>query len=134
MQGEKLARHYAAADLFVFPSTTDTFGLVLLEACAAGLRIASYPADGPADIFADAKARDFAVLDCDLARAVGRALALPDKPDVPRAFAEAFSWRACTRQFYGHLQAPTPKALKRIARIRNWLSRWWQHTLALGFK
>ena len=48
--GEALARSYAAADLFVFPSTTDTFGLVLLEACASGLRIAAYPAPGPLDI------------------------------------------------------------------------------------
>jgi glycosyltransferase involved in cell wall biosynthesis len=104
--GEDLARHYAAADLFVFPSTTDTFGLVLLEACAAGLRIAAKPAPGPADIFADAAAKDFVALDWDLGRAVAAALRLPDTPDAPRAFAKRFSWEACTRQFLAHLQTP----------------------------
>ncbi|HEU0118460.1 MAG TPA: glycosyltransferase family 1 protein [Alphaproteobacteria bacterium] len=134
MEGETLARHYAASDLFVFPSTTDTFGLVLLEACAAGLRIASYPAPGPVDIFAKEAAQSFAVLDSDLEQAVNRALALPDATEAPRRFAETFSWQACTGQFFNHLQAPTPKAVKRITRLRNWLSRWWQHALALQFK
>jgi glycosyltransferase involved in cell wall biosynthesis len=132
--GEELARHYAAADLFVFPSTTDTFGLVLLEACAAGLRVASYPAPGPVDVFANPAARRFAALDADLGRAVAAALALPDDAEAPRRFAGGFSWAACTRQFFEHLQAPTPKAVKRITRLRNWLSRWWQHALALLFK
>lgn len=134
MSGEALGRHYAAADLFVFPSTTDTFGLVLLEACAAGLRIASYPAPGPVDVFAEETTRRFAVLDSDLEQAVTRALALPDDPSLPRRFAEGFSWEACTREFLDHLQAPTPEAIKRIARLRNWLSRWWPHALALMFK
>jgi glycosyltransferase involved in cell wall biosynthesis len=102
--GDDLARHYAAADLFVFPSLTDTFGLVLLEACAAGLRIAACPASGASDIFADAKTRSFAVLDMDLRAAVEGALKLPDRPDIPRAFALGFSWTACTQQFIGHLR------------------------------
>jgi glycosyltransferase involved in cell wall biosynthesis len=106
MQGEPLARHYAAADLFVFPSLTDTFGLVLLEACAAGLRIACSPAPGPVDIFADPACAAFAVLDPDLQQAVTRALALPDCPDAPRAFAARFSWATCTQQFLAHLQTP----------------------------
>ncbi|HUY67756.1 MAG TPA: glycosyltransferase family 1 protein [Alphaproteobacteria bacterium] len=131
---EDLARHYAAADLFVFPSTTDTFGLVLLEACAAGLRIAGYPAPGPVDLFVDPAARTFAALDTDLNRAVAAALALPDNPEAPRGFAMAFSWQASSRQFFAHLQAPTPLAIKRIARLRVWLSRWWQHALTLAFK
>jgi glycosyltransferase involved in cell wall biosynthesis len=131
---EDLARRYAAADLFVFPSMTDTFGLVLLEACAAGLRIASYPAPGPIDVFAHPKTHHFAVLDPNLGRAIEKALGLPDDPDVPRAFASGFSWGVCSQQFYQHLQAPTPKAIKRITRLRNWLSRWWQHALALLFK
>ena len=59
LSGEKLAGHYAAADLFEFPSIADTFGLVLLEACAAGLRVAAMPAPGPSDIFADDTAKDF---------------------------------------------------------------------------
>ena len=97
-----LARHYAAADLFVFPSTTDTFGLVLVEAAAAGLRIASKPAPGPVDIFADPSTRRFAVLNEDLQMAVMQALELPDNPDVPRAFAKRFSWKACTEAFLKH--------------------------------
>jgi glycosyltransferase involved in cell wall biosynthesis len=105
--GETLARHYAAADLFVFPSTTETFGMVLLEACAAGLRIASYPSPGPSDIFADPATRRFAVLDKDLQKAVDQALALPDNPEAPRRFAEGFSWKACTEQFCRHLRAET---------------------------
>jgi glycosyltransferase involved in cell wall biosynthesis len=134
VEGEQLGRHYAAADLFVFPSTTDTFGLVLLEACAAGLRIASYPAPGPADIFADAATRGFAVLDSDLEQAVQKALALPDTPALPRHFAEHFSWQACSQQFFNHLQAPTPLAIRRLNRLRNGLNRWRQQVLALCWK
>lgn len=134
MEGEELARHYAAADLFVFPSTTDTFGLVLLEAAACGLRIAGCPAPGPVDIFSDPAARNFAVLNVDLGDAIRQALALPDDPALPRPFAEKFSWGVCTQQFFQHLQASTPRAVKRITRIRNWLARWWQRGLALMFK
>ena len=125
--GEDLGRHYAAADLFVFPSHTDTFGLVLFEACAAGLRIASYPAPGPIDVFCELVTAEFAILDKDLQRAVDRALALPDNPTLPRSYAEQFSWRACTEQFFNNLQLPTPKAVKRITRFREWLKRWWRH-------
>ena len=123
MSGENLARHYAPADLFVFPSTTDTFGLVLLEACAAGLRIAAVPAPGPLDIFADGESKSFVVIDRDLGRAIASALQLPDNPVCPRAFAYKFTWEACTKQFFGLLQAPTPKATRRLARWRNWMAR-----------
>jgi len=127
LEGETLARHYAAADLFVFPSTSDTFGLVLLEACAAGLRVASYPAPGPVDIFADPSTQSFAVLNANLQRSVDQALALRDNPDAPRRFAESFSWERCTEQFFYHLQARTPKAVKRLIRMREWLKNWWKH-------
>lgn len=106
MSGENLARHYAAADLFVFPSMTDTFGLVLLEASAAGLRIAAMPAPGPSDIFADGAGKEFVVMDRDLGSAVATALQLPDNVDIPRAFVRGFVWEVCTRQFFTHLQAP----------------------------
>ena len=119
MKGELLARHYAAADLFVFPSTTDTFGLVLLEACATGLRIAACPAPGPSDVFADPAAQNFAVLDLNLQQAADRALSLPDNRDIPRAFAARFSWEACTAQFFAHLQSPSPKAKRRLLRWRK---------------
>ena len=108
MEGEVLARHYAAADIFVFPSKTDTFGLVLLEACAAGLRVACYPAPGPLDIFNTAETHEFAVLDDDFARAITRASALPENREKPRHFAENYSWEACTQQFYQHAQARKP--------------------------
>jgi glycosyltransferase involved in cell wall biosynthesis len=129
MEDDVLARHYAAADLFVFPSMTDTFGLVLLEAAASGLRIASYPAPGPVDIFADPAARNFCVLHTDLGSAMQRALRLPDNPDAPRSFAEKFSWSVSAQQFYQHLQAPTPGAVRRVTRLRHWMQRGWQRAL-----
>jgi glycosyltransferase involved in cell wall biosynthesis len=103
MDKEKLARHYAAADLFVFPSKTDTFGLVLLEACASGLRVAAYPVAGPADVFAGDASQAFAVLNDDLQTAVDQALRLPERPEIPRAYAETFSWKAAAQQFLSHL-------------------------------
>jgi glycosyltransferase involved in cell wall biosynthesis len=102
-QGLELARCYAAADLFVFPSIADTFGLVLLEACASGLRIAALPAPGPLDIFGRDSA--IAALDDELGRAVTRALSWPTDPETPRAFAEGFTWAACTGQFLEILKA-----------------------------
>ena len=119
LSGEKLACHYAAADLFVFPSIADTFGLVLLEACAAGLRVAAKPVPGPSDIFAEDTAKDFAAMDWDLGRAVETALQLRDNSDAPRAFAHRFTWKACTQEFYAHLQVPAPKALRSLARWRK---------------
>jgi len=108
IEGEALADHYAAADLFVFPSKTDAFGLVLLEACAAGLRIAAYPVPGPQDILGGEICRAFAILDDDLQQAVDKALALPLAPQAARQFARSFSWQACTVQFYAHLLASAP--------------------------
>lgn len=96
--GEDLARHYAAADVFVFPSLTDTFGLVILEALASGLPVAAYPVPGPRDILAGSEA---GALDRDLGAAVKRALALPAARC--RALAEQFSWKAATEQFLGNL-------------------------------
>ena len=119
LSGEKLAEYYAAADLFVFPSIADTFGLVLLEACAAGLRVAAMPAPGPSDIFADDTAKDFVAMDWDLGRAISTALQLRDNSEVPRAFAHRFTWQACTQEFYAHLRAPAPKAVQRFARWRK---------------
>ena len=69
--GEDLACHYAAADVFVFPSKTDTFGLVLLEAMASGVPVAAYPVPGPLDVVDHSGA---GCLDWDLAAAVRGAL------------------------------------------------------------
>ncbi len=123
-QGAELAASYASADLFVFPSLTDTFGLVLLEACASGLRIAACPAPGPSDLFATPDTEMFARLNTDLQQAVADALALPDTRSAPCAFAAHFSWEACTAQFYKHLQAPSPTAIRKIRR--------WRHKIGTG--
>ena len=137
-EGEDLARHYAAADLFVFPSKTDTFGLVLLEAAASGLRIASYPAPGPADIFGAPEAGRFVVLDHDLGQAIANALQLPDNQDSPRHYAGGFSWGRSTLQFVDHLQAQTPMAVRRMAKMgnamRRTVQRIGQRALALKIK
>lgn len=99
----ELAQVYAAADVFVFPSKTDTFGLVLLEAMACGLPVAAYPVTGPLDVIGDnAKA---GALDEDLRAACLRALSL--KRDDAAAHAQGFSWRAATEQFLAHLHPHT---------------------------
>jgi glycosyltransferase involved in cell wall biosynthesis len=135
MEGEILARHYAAADLFVFPSKLDTFGLVLLEAMACGLRVAALPAPGPRDIFAGEEAQRFAVLNDNLETAIRQALALPQDASLPRDYvAKHYSWGACTMVFFDLLQASSPQAAQRIALMRNWLSRGWHRALALAIK
>ena len=92
--GAELAALYAMGDVFVFPSLTDTFGLVLLEALASGVPVAAYPVTGPRDIVGDSGA---GFLDRDLRKA---ALACLDVPkDIARARAMDFSWSACARQF-----------------------------------
>jgi glycosyltransferase involved in cell wall biosynthesis len=93
-----LASLYNAADVFVFPSKTDTFGLVLLEALACGCPVAAYPVTGPIDVIGDAPA---GALDNDLRTAAMRALTI-DR-NVARAHAELYSWEACTSQFLQHL-------------------------------
>ena len=98
----ELAEVYAAADVFVFPSKTDTFGLVLLEAMACGLPIAAYPVTGPIDVLGDTTSAG--VMHLDLRVACMAALKLNRKD--ARAHAERFSWRAATEQFIGHLVTP----------------------------
>jgi len=98
-QGEDLARHFAAADVFVFPSLTDTFGLVLLEALASGVPVAAYPVPGPLDVIGTALV---GCLDRDLGRAID--VALTRDPAACRAHAEGFSWRACTEQFLANVR------------------------------
>ena len=119
--GEELARVFAGADVFVFPSLTDTFGLVILEAMATGAPVAAYPAPGPIDIIPGSGA---GVCDDDLKAACLEAL----KCDrgITRAYAERFSWRASTEQFLDNLQPyPEPektrfwRRLRRLARLRR---------------
>ncbi|HTN49727.1 MAG TPA: glycosyltransferase family 1 protein [Burkholderiaceae bacterium] len=95
-----LARLYSSADVFVFPSRTDTFGLVMLEALACGTPVAAFPVQGPVDVVGESSV---AVLDEDLRKAALNALRI-DRASC-RAYAERHSWRAATVQFLA-LQHP----------------------------
>ena len=97
-QGEELARYFATADVFVFPSLTDTFGLVLLEALACGVPVAAYPVAGPLDVIGNSPA---GALHEDLGEAVRRALQIP--PEAARAHAERYSWDASVQQFLANI-------------------------------
>jgi glycosyltransferase involved in cell wall biosynthesis len=105
--GEELARHYADADVFVFPSFTDTFGLVILEAAAAGTPVAAFVAPGPKDILPGTGA---GIVNTDLKTACLEALQL--KREDARALAERYSWRACAEEFRKNLE-PLPKPEKK---------------------
>ncbi|MGB8274619.1 MAG: glycosyltransferase family 1 protein [Alphaproteobacteria bacterium] len=94
----ELARIYAGADVLVFPSLTDTFGNVILEALASGVPVAAYPVTGPKDILAGTGA---GVLDQDLGAAARNALGIA--PEICRAVALRRSWRASTEQFLDNL-------------------------------
>lgn len=117
LEREALARLYSSADAFVFPSRTDTFGLVLLEALACGLPVAAYPVQGPLDVLAGC---DAAVLDEDLRRAALAALRI-DRGRC-RAWAQLHSWRAASEQFLAHqvpLPARLPAAAAGAAQVRH---------------
>jgi len=103
----ELAKVYAAADVFVFPSRTDTFGLVLLEALACGTPVAAYPVTGPVDVLADG---DAGAMNDDLREACIDALKI-DRASA-RAWAERFSWRAASEQFVSHLKPRTQHAMR----------------------
>ena len=111
-QGEDLARHLASADVFVFPSLTDTFGLVMLEALACGVPVAALPVRGPLDVILSEKV---GCLDQDLRRAVTLALTL-NREDC-RQYALAYSWEHCARLFESHLEPLAQEPLKTIESI-----------------
>ncbi len=98
-KGQALGEVYASADLFVFPSRTDTFGVVVIEALASGLPVAAYPVTGPKDIVTRA---ELGALDNDLGEAVRRALE-QGKPEACAAEGASYTWENCTKQFLGNL-------------------------------
>lgn len=97
--GRELAGYIAAADVFVFPSRTDTFGLVLLEALACGVPVAAYPVQGPKDVLMDDRV---ARLNENLYQAALEALNL-NKAGCHQ-YALGFSWENCARQFLSNLE------------------------------
>ncbi|GJD38785.1 MULTISPECIES: glycosyltransferase family 1 protein [Methylobacterium] len=110
LTGAALARIYAAADVFVFPSLTDTFGIVLLEALACGVPVAAYPVTGPLDVIGGTGA---GILGPDLREAALAALSIPR--ERCRAEALRYTWGESARQFFTNISLahgtglPTPK-------------------------
>jgi glycosyltransferase involved in cell wall biosynthesis len=99
LENGTLAAHLAAADVFVFPSRTDTFGIVQLEALASGVPVAAFPVTGPKDVIGN---HPIGVLDEDLGRACVQALQLSRV--ACREFALDCSWESSARQFLGHVR------------------------------
>jgi glycosyltransferase involved in cell wall biosynthesis len=107
-QGEELAKAYAAADVFVFPSKTDTFGLVLLEALASGLPVAAFPVTGPRDVIGN---EPVGALNDDLRIACLTAVTI--SPQACLAFAARHTWEASARAFVENItnvRADDPKS------------------------
>jgi glycosyltransferase involved in cell wall biosynthesis len=102
LENGTLAAHLAAADVFVFPSRTDTFGVVQLEALASGVPVAAFPVTGPKDVIGG---NPIGALNEDLRLACLEALRIPR--EACRAFALGCSWENSARQFIGHIQKVT---------------------------
>ena len=112
-EGRDLTSHLDAADVFVFPSLTDTFGVVQLEALACGTPVAAFPVTGPLDVIAD---HPIGALDNDLQSACIRALGI--SREACRNFALERSWENSARQFIGNLSALQPsRSLRSIPRV-----------------
>jgi glycosyltransferase involved in cell wall biosynthesis len=112
--GDALAAHYASADVLVFPSRTDTFGMVLFEALACGLPVAALPVSGPLDVIGTSGA---GVLDTDLRAACLAALEIPR--DKARAHALTFTWAKSARQFLDNIMLARSSAQRRLATITS---------------
>jgi glycosyltransferase involved in cell wall biosynthesis len=121
--GEALADIYASADVFVFPSRTDTFGIVMIEAMASGLPVAAYPVPGPIDVVGSCSG----VLDEDLRAACLKALTL--SPEDAREHSMRFTWKESARQFLENIEmsrsdvklsiAPSPGPVRRARAAEN---------------
>lgn len=112
--GKDLARAYAEADVFVFPSKTDTFGNTILEALASGIPVAGYPVTGPIDIIPAGS--NAGALDQDLQ--IACIAALQASPQAARRLAETYSWEAATQQFFDNVVEAKEQRRKRGLRQR----------------
>ncbi|MCM2473055.1 glycosyltransferase family 1 protein [Rhizobium sp. CG5] len=115
--GRELAAAYAQADVFVFPSKTDTFGNTILEALASGVPVAAFPVTGPVDILTPES--QAGALDDDLALACRKALDC--SREAARKLAETYSWEAATRQFFDNVQAAKAQGQKRSLLRRRYV-------------
>ena len=113
LSGETLASAYASADIFVFPSRTDTFGLVMIEALACGTPVAAFPVPGPADVLRG----DVGAMDPCLERAIEAALTR-DRA-VCAAYGRSFTWKASARQFESALLPLKAKMAEGMAGSRT---------------
>ncbi len=111
LTGDALRRSVAEADCFVFPSLTDTFGLVVLEALACGVPVAAYPTPGPMEILNDPR---LGAVDTSLDQAVEYALRFGNR-EMCRMRALEYSWERCAEQFVGNLVTARDKVLASIA-------------------
>ncbi len=98
--GHELAAHYQSSDVFVFPSKTDTFGIVLIEALACGLPIAAYDVTGPKDIITDKR---LGILHEDLSQAAYNAIKSADREYCAQHVHMHYSWKKAGEQFYDNL-------------------------------
>lgn len=114
LHGQMLAQVYASADVFVFPSKTDTFGLVILEALASGLPVAAFPVPGPLDIIGQSTA---GVLSQDLGQAALDCLRLDRS--ACRAHADLFSWGRAGAQFLDNLVLATDGTQPALRKART---------------
>lgn len=97
--GDELAQYYAASDAFIFPSRTDTFGLVMLEALASGIPVAAYPVPGPLDVI---NGSGVGILNENLYQAALQCLLI--NPKKCRNYALQFTWRSCAELFFKNLE------------------------------
>jgi glycosyltransferase involved in cell wall biosynthesis len=114
LEGEELAAHVAAADVFVFPSKTDTFGVVQLEALACGVPVAAYPVTGPRDVIGG---HPVGVLDNDLRTACLAALSI--SRTACRDFALQRSWENSAQQFIGHVSRAAAYSFRPTPQLRT---------------